>query len=145
MGWMHNCDRMDQWLDDVEKQIGVCGHLDHDCVLRGQVLPGPFSQLRNGSLVRSKYRIKLWIDADGDEVVFVNIETDVTFGSRINVRHILITSIRICWQTWPVRPDAFVFGRDITHGFELGLWRQPKPFSGERIRTGSQTCERTCL
>jgi hypothetical protein len=103
-------DGMHQGFEDVMNSIGVGGHLDDDCVPGSEVLPGPTIELVDGDLMGSEDGVELMIHTDGDEVFFMDVETDETIGSRIRLRHIHESSFRICWQTWPDRSDASFLG-----------------------------------
>ena len=114
---MDDGDRMHQVNQHIVDFVGIGGHFEDDGVVWGQMFLSPACHLAVGNSLRPEDLLKISIDACGDEVAFVDIETDETDGvSREGFfRHL-------------APPDAdeksrqvhLFSGHGLTHTFELG-------------------------
>jgi hypothetical protein len=78
---MDQCHRLDQGLEFVIDLEGIGGHLEHDRVGLGQMLPAPIGKLSVGNPMRTEDERLLCVDPNGNQVVLVNIKPNVALGS----------------------------------------------------------------
>ncbi len=80
MRGMDQGDRLDQGLQLIIDLEGVGGHLEHDSVGRGQMLLAPAGELGIRNALWAEDQRLLSVDPDGNEIVLVNVESNVAVG-----------------------------------------------------------------
>jgi len=80
MGWVYHGDGVHVRQEIIVNLPGVGGHFDHYRVLRSKGLAAPVLQISPGQASRAINLDAVWINANGDQVVLVDIEAKKAGG-----------------------------------------------------------------